>query len=202
MSNFQETFPIVFRRSLYINLWVANQFVKEGLQFANAEDGTEIYLHFKSRHNLITIKGFESPPPFEFIQTTIEEVGNHPLRKYAIVIEGCNEEDLPRGFYKTEKGVEYGYIPSIAIRYDTHLEDDSVDSSTYFLGAMSYDLFTDLKKRVSEFSSPMLDVHVVGYEVDEEETPIYEEERPISSFYQKGICFIFGDMPHSFDCLM
>jgi len=201
-----DTFSIVFRRALLYTVSNIDGYNgKEGLQFANTADNSEIYLEVKERHNLITIKGIT--PCLQSLQEKIHEIENfygNPVRKYAIVIsgfQGCSSVLLPRGFYLTDQGIEYGYIPSIAIRYDDHDDaDEQVDTSTIFLGAMSFDLLTDLKERVSLFF-PV--VHVVGYEIGgEEEIPIYQDEQPISSFYNKGITFIFGNVPHPFECLM
>jgi hypothetical protein len=202
-----DTFSIVFRRALLYTVSNIDGYNgKEGLQFANTADNSEIYLEVKERHNLITIKGIT--PCLQSLQEKIHEIENfygNPVRKYAIVISGLpvpnDNPFLPRGFYLTDQGIEYGYIPSIAIRYDDHDDaDEQVDTSTIFLGAMSFDLLTDLKERVSLFF-PV--VHVVGYKIGgEEEIPIYQDEQPISSFYNKGITFIFGNVPHPFECLM
>ena len=209
MSVFEDTFPVVFRRALLYTVSNIDGYNgKEGLQFANTADNSEIYLEVKERHNLITIKG--TTPCLQSLQEKIHEIENfygNPVRKYAIVISGLPDDSflLPKGFYLTDQGIEYGYIPSIAIRYDEHDDaDDEVDTSTIFLGAMSFDLLTDLKERVLLFF-PV--VHVVGYEtidevMNEKEIPIYQEEQPISSFYHKGITFIFGNVPHPFECLM
>lgn len=206
MSVFEDTFPVVFRRALLYTVSNIDGYNgKEGLQFANTADNSEIYLEVKERHNLITIKGIT--PCLTSLQTKINEIENfygNPMRKYAIVVSGlplCSSVLLPRGFYLTMQGIEYGYIPSIAIRYDEHDDaDEEVDTSTIFLGAMSFDLLSDLKERVLMFFRV---AHVVGYEmIGEEEIPIYQDEQPISSFYHKGITFIFGNVPHPFECLM
>lgn len=210
MSVFEDTFPLVFRRALMYTISNIDGYNgKQGLQFLNTADNSEIYLEVKERHNVITIKGIT--PCLTSLQEKLHEIENfygNPVRKYAIVMPLSNDDDsffLPRGFYLTDQGIEYGYIPSIAIRYDEHADaDEEVDTSTIFLGAMSFDLLTDLKERVLMFF-PV--AHVVGYEtidevLNEKEEPIYEEEQPISSFYHKGITFIFGNVPHPFECLM